>query len=197
MPLRLLVTKPLLVKSIVGRRVVSRDGHTIGQVYDFSIRKGTVNGLLVGREKFKFYDIINLVKVFEFLKQQRIRGLPERKFIAWSSVMRYENDFILKQSKRDVKFAKPKGTFVVKDILDEQIADRRGRLLGRVDEVQFVYNLNENIIKIIGIVTGPGVLLSRLGIKKVPGIKKFKNIIPWKYVKKISRTPPTQIILNV
>lgn len=195
-----------LTKEVVGALVTTREGEKIGRVFDVYICRDIVTGIVVGPERFHFRDIINIMKASKTIPHiiKKVRGIDNRAFIPWRSIRKIKGGVFVLEKCKKIKSSKPKGISVVKRVLDEQVTDSKNRYIGRVDEVQFVYVYGERDLKAVGFYSGASAMLSRIGLEtytknlsKLFKIEFGKNIIPWKMVRKISKEPPTRIILKV
>ncbi|MFH1630971.1 MAG: hypothetical protein ABIA21_01975 [Candidatus Aenigmatarchaeota archaeon] len=196
------ITKSLLFRDILKMDVYSRDNMRMGHVYDVAIRKNSVIGILIGYERFRPADAINMAKVFETLKKKKIK-LPKRVFIKWDRVLKIKDrKIILRHDECKIRDIKKTGTFVAQKILDEQLINRNCKYIGRVDELQFFYSCDDRSLRIGNIVTGVGALLIRLGVYRIKGFGGLRKAlkrdsIPWEMVKCISKKPPTKIMLKI
>ena len=135
MPSENVIIKSLMSQDIIGMDVYSRDGERIGYVYDISVKRGVVIGILVGYEKLRPADAINLAKVFTTLRKKKLIKLPPRIFVRWENVSKIKDEFIvLKQDEDKVRDSKRKGVFIAQYVLDEQLVDKKGHYMGRADE---------------------------------------------------------------
>jgi len=197
-----IITKSFLSRDLIGMEVYSRDNVRIGMIYDIAIKRGYAVGIMVGYEKLRPADMINLAKVFDALKKKKIK-LPKRIFIRWDDIYRVKDDYIvLKQDEYKLRDSKKNGIFVAQRILDEQLVNRKGQYIGRADELQFFYSVDDKTLKISGIITGAGALMLRMGIFRLRGFRKLRqklrrNTIPWELVEHISKKPPTKIKLKI
>jgi sporulation protein YlmC with PRC-barrel domain len=73
-------------------------------------------------------------------------------------------------------------------LLDEQLVDLSDKKIGRADDIVLSYDINANVMKIVGIFTG---ILLRTGLDQ------FHDFIPWTAVRAIRDDPPTAIVLQL
>lgn len=197
----------LLTKNVIGAPVQTRDGELVGRVYDVHVRGDKIVGIIMGPEAVHFHDVINIMKAYKTIPHiiKNVRGFSERGYVSWKNIRKIKNGaFILERRKRrKIKFSKPKGTSIIKRVLDEQITDANGKYIGRIDEVQFVYVYGERVLTVVGFYSGASAMLRRVGLSGVETMSKIfkiefsENMLPWKLIKKISREPPTRVILKV
>jgi len=197
-----------LTREVVGAPVTTRNGVVVGRVYDVYIRGSKVIGIMVGPEAVHFHDVINVMKAHKTIPHiiRKARRIDHKKFISWKDVRKIKNcTFVLERdNKKKVRYSKPKGISLIKRVLDEQVADKANRYIGRVDEVQLVYVYGERNLEVVGFYSGASAMLTRIGLKtsvknmsRVFKIKFGEDIIPWNLVKKISKEPPTRVILKI
>jgi sporulation protein YlmC with PRC-barrel domain len=191
----------LLTKDLIGAPVRTRDGELVGRVYDVHIRSGKVIGIVAGPEQVHFHDVINIAKAYKTIPHiiKDIRGLNKRGYISWKDIRKIKNGSFILESEKKIRFSRPKGISVIKRILDEQVTDKKGRYIGRVDEVQFIYTYGERTLSAVGFYSGASAMLRRASFGDVGAFHAdfSKHLIPWKLIKKISSEPPTRIILKV
>lgn len=171
-----------LARDVLGKPVIDRFGFKIGKVNDLAIAnsfcKGecfpTVTGILVGK---KFLSWANVKKIDQPNPHLRC-GV--------------NSHFTLAESlRRDDICPIPKDhMLLVKKILDEQLIDRHGRYIGRVDDIRLVYNIEEHALRVAGLYSGGLSVLMRIGVDV------FGNVIPWTCVERIRSEKPTGIVLN-
>lgn len=172
-------------QDFVGKPVVSAGNVRVGKVKDMTIQMGE-----------EFPPVKNLVvipaaglRVFKLFKSKRLLVIPWDDVECLSKKAIYLNVFTEEMENSTIN---ENELFIYRDIMDEEIIDRYGKHLFRVNDVAL--RIQQGKLRIIGVQADINSLLLRLGpereVFKLVNIfrrKIVENIIMWNHVKQYDK----------
>jgi sporulation protein YlmC with PRC-barrel domain len=174
-------------KDLLHKPVVDRDGHPIGALQDLSA--GPIDGVQGPP------CVRNLVVRPPRSRRQRSPHLSALLVLPWDLVASLEPGVIrLRQSSEEIDPAALGDDEVLlrEHIMDQQIVDRRGLKLQRVNDIAMA--LSDGTLCLWGMDTGVHGFLTRLGLHwgvaslfRVPSVQRTSRVIEWKCVDRVER----------